>query len=111
VHETRIARLEGAEHLERIVFRDGTVFECRGLFLSTGQRQRSDLAASLGCAFTREGAVRTGKIERTKVRRRPSIAFWPATTAGNIFKKDRFCLCKAVHSFVWCFEIRWFQKV
>ena len=67
VHETRIARLEGTEHLERIVFHDGTLLECRALFLSTGQRQRSDLAATLGCAFTREGAVRTGKMEMTNV--------------------------------------------
>ncbi len=67
VHERKIARLEGAEHLDQIVFRDGSTLPCRAIFLSTGQYQRSELAASLGCAFTRKGAVRTGKMEGTGV--------------------------------------------
>ena len=67
VDARRIARLEGAEHLEQIVFRDGAALPCRAIFLSTGQYQRSGLAASLGCAFTSKGAVRTGKMEGTRV--------------------------------------------
>ena len=39
----------------------------RALFFSTGQRQASDLAARLGCRFTQEGAVATGKCEATNV--------------------------------------------
>ncbi len=67
VDTRRIARLEGAEHLEQIVFRDGAARPCRAIFLSTGQDQRSQLAASLGCAFTSQGAVRTGRMEGTGV--------------------------------------------
>jgi thioredoxin reductase len=51
----KIARLEGRKgQLERIVF-------------STPQRQGSDLAAQLGCAFTRKGAVSTGEYEATNI--------------------------------------------
>lgn len=37
------------------------------LFVAEGDRQRSDLAAQLGCSFTRQGDVRTLKGERTTV--------------------------------------------
>lgn len=67
VHEQRIERLEGGDRLDRIVFRDGTALPRRAIFLSTGQDQRCGLAADLGCAFTRKGAVRTGKFEGTNV--------------------------------------------
>jgi thioredoxin reductase len=64
----RIARLEGSDgRLEEIVFRDGERLARRAVFLSTGQDQRSDLAARLGCRFTRKGAVQTGKLEGTNV--------------------------------------------
>ena len=48
-------------------FRDGVALPCRGIFFSTGQTQRCDLAADLGCAFTKKGAVRTGKLEGTNI--------------------------------------------
>ena len=68
VREQRIASLEGhQDRLEEIVFQDGSRLACRALFLSTGQGQRSDLAARLGCNFTSKGAVRTGKLECTTV--------------------------------------------
>ena len=63
-----IARLEGENGvLRRIVFRDGDAEPRRALFFHTGTEQRSDLAARLGCRFTRGGAVRTGPLESTGV--------------------------------------------
>ena len=68
VREERISRLEGTEgQLERIVFANGEVLQRSGMFFNTGQDQRCDLAAKLGCDFTERGAVRTGEYERTSV--------------------------------------------
>lgn len=58
IREARIARLEGRDaFLERIVFEDGSALECKALFFSTGQHQRSPLATRLGCEFTSKGGV------------------------------------------------------
>jgi len=68
VREERVLRLEGRDGLlERIVFESGQVEERRALFFAAGQRQASDLPARLGCRFTEEGAVNTGKCEATNV--------------------------------------------
>ena len=68
VREERIARLEGADgQLESIVFDNGEALPRRGMFFNTGQDQRCDLAARLGCEFTDRGAVRTGEYEMTNV--------------------------------------------
>ncbi|TMD59866.1 MAG: NAD(P)/FAD-dependent oxidoreductase [Chloroflexi bacterium] len=66
--EERIARLEGKDGmLERIVFTNNEVLPCRALFFRGHERQRSDLAEKLGCAFTKKGAVRTSENEATNV--------------------------------------------
>lgn len=68
VREERIARLEGADgQLERIVFDNGDALQRRAMFFNTGQDQRCDFAARLGCDFTDRGAVRTGEYEMTNV--------------------------------------------
>lgn len=68
VREERIASLEGTEgQLECIIFENGDVLARRGMFFSTGQDQRCDLAEKLGCEFTERGAVRTGEYEKTNV--------------------------------------------
>ena len=68
VYPQKIIRLEGAgDQLARIVLDDGCVLERAALFFSTGQRQRSGLAAMLGCRFTEAGAVATGDSEATDV--------------------------------------------
>jgi thioredoxin reductase len=67
VYQQKIAKVEGAAELEQIVFRDGRSLPRQAIFLNTGQSQRCDLAASLGCAFTKNGAVRTGKLEGTNI--------------------------------------------
>jgi thioredoxin reductase len=66
VHDDRIARLEGADgQLSHIVFASGERLPRRAMFFTTGQSQRSDLMAQLGCTFTEKGTVRTGKYETT----------------------------------------------
>jgi thioredoxin reductase len=68
VREERVVRLEGREgRLDRIVFEEGAVEHRRALFFATGQRQASELPARLGCVFTEDGAVETGKCEATNV--------------------------------------------
>jgi thioredoxin reductase len=67
VYRQNLARVEGADSLDQIVFVDGLVLPCRGIFFNAGQNQRCDLAANLGCAFTKKGAVRTGKLEGTNI--------------------------------------------
>jgi thioredoxin reductase len=67
VYRQKVARLEGAEFLEQIVFDDGVTVPCRGLFFNPVQAQRCNLAADLGCGFTPKGTVRTGKLEGTNV--------------------------------------------
>ena len=68
VIDRRIERLEGnGGVLERIVLRDGESIARRGMFFSSGQEQRCDLASRFGCVFTRKGAVRTGRWEAAGV--------------------------------------------
>jgi thioredoxin reductase len=68
IRQERVDRLEGTDgRLARIVFAAGPPHVCRALFFSTGCRQRSTLAESLGCAFTEKGAVATGDYETTNV--------------------------------------------
>jgi len=68
VREERVVRLEGQDGvLERIVFDSGEPLARRGMFFSTGWKQRSDLAKSFGCQLTKEGCVDTGEYEATSV--------------------------------------------
>ncbi len=70
VHDRCIVRVEGRRHLETLVLRNGARVPCEGLFIQEGDRPQSDLAARLGCSFTRRGAVRTLLGGRTTV---PSV--------------------------------------
>jgi thioredoxin reductase len=64
VRTSRIVKLEGRDGmLERIIFRDGSSIERRAIFFTTGQTQKSNLPAQLGCVFNRKGAVRTSRKE------------------------------------------------
>ncbi len=68
LREEPIVRLEGLEgKLRRIVFQGGSSIERRALFLSMGQHQHSELSRELGCRFTENGTVDTGKCESTNV--------------------------------------------
>jgi thioredoxin reductase len=60
VKEEKISRLEGdgaAGGLSRIVFEDGSEIEREGLFYAPPQRQRSDLAETLGCEVEAMGLL------------------------------------------------------
>jgi len=66
VREERVARLEGDDGiLTHVVFESGERLARRALFFTTGQFQRSDLSARLGCEINDKGTVRTGKYETT----------------------------------------------
>jgi thioredoxin reductase len=67
VRTERIVRLEGRTHLEWVVLTRGRRVPCEGLFVQNGCAPQSDLAAQLGCQFTRGGAVTTRKGSRTTV--------------------------------------------
>lgn len=68
--EERIAAVEGIRgRLRRIRFADGSTLERAAMFFATGHEQSCDLALQLGCSFTRSGAVRTGRGEKTCVPR------------------------------------------
>ena len=67
VDERRIVRLKGSERLEAVEFASGPAYACGAMFFATGEHQRSDLAARLGCEFTPEGTVATGEYETTCV--------------------------------------------
>jgi thioredoxin reductase len=68
VREQRVLRLEGRDgRLDRIIFNEGTAENRQALFFATGKRQASELPAQLGCTFTADGAVDTGKCEATNV--------------------------------------------
>jgi thioredoxin reductase len=65
VRDEPVARLDGTDRLERVVFTSGDPLARHALFFTTGQTQQSELALGLGCAFNEKGTVRTGKYEST----------------------------------------------
>jgi thioredoxin reductase len=56
--ERPIERLEEAGEGLRVVFEDGTSLERQAMFVKTEGRQRSELAASLGCRLDEHGQVK-----------------------------------------------------
>ena len=67
IFEGKVLRLEPRRAGLELVFADGTRLARRAVFFSTGQDMCSDLPKRLGCRFTRKGAVRTDRLERTGV--------------------------------------------
>jgi thioredoxin reductase len=66
--ESQLARLEGpGATLERIVFTDGMTVPCEALFCLAPTRQRSDLAAQLGCKLLDDGAVEVNEFGQTSL--------------------------------------------
>lgn len=65
--EEKIARVEGEAHLEQVVFEDGSVIPCKGLFTRPIQTQRSGLAGSLGCEIDELGRVKTSGVGATSI--------------------------------------------
>lgn len=65
---SRIQRVEGEDGLiTGIVLVDGTILKCDALFFNAPSRQKSSLAASLGCVFDEHGGVVVDDRERTGV--------------------------------------------
>lgn len=68
IRTERITRLEGRDGaLERVVFAGGTALDRRKLFFTTGQKQHSPLAETLGCVRTSKGAIHTNRYEESSV--------------------------------------------
>lgn len=68
VYEGRIARLEEvAGRLERIVFTNDESLSRRAMFLNTDFRQRSRLPERMGCVFTDQPVVDTGRRQTTNI--------------------------------------------
>ena len=66
VWEKRLSRLEGpGTSLERLVFTDGGTAACQALYCFAPTRQRSDLAARLGCRLLDDGAVEVNEFGQT----------------------------------------------
>lgn len=55
------------QEIERLIFSDGSQLRCTALFLHPSSRQRSDLAATLGCEFLEDGAVAVDDLHHTSV--------------------------------------------
>ena len=67
VVEKKIARFERRGKGLEVVFADGQRLRRAALFFATGQGHSSDLPRRLGCRFTRNGAVKTNRLEETGV--------------------------------------------
>lgn len=66
--EERIARFEGqGEDVHHVVFEDGPMLPCAAVFLSVNQRQRSEIAFSLGCKHTETGQLECSTCQATSV--------------------------------------------
>ena len=65
----RIARLDRARRGLDAVFARGDRLSFGGLFFSTSQSHGCDLPRRLGCRFTKSGAIRTDRYERTGIPR------------------------------------------
>lgn len=69
MYSGRIKQLEGCDgQLQGIQMEDGNTVQCDAMFFSTGQKQCSDLAARLGCMFSRNNHIITDKRQRTSVK-------------------------------------------
>jgi len=66
------SRIVAAEHddgwIKRLTLADRTSVDCDAIFFTAPQRQQSELAARLGCEFTRRGTVKTDHLGNTCVR-------------------------------------------
>jgi thioredoxin reductase len=66
--QRRIIVVDHADgYVRRLRFEDGEELPCDAIFVATGQRQQSDLAAQLGCTLTPHGLVKTDHLGQTCV--------------------------------------------
>ncbi|WP_394139415.1 NAD(P)/FAD-dependent oxidoreductase [Cytobacillus oceanisediminis] len=68
VIEDEIVILQGEKgHLKKIQFKNGKEIQREGGFVSTGLKQASSLAQTLGCAMNKMGGIETDKMGRTNI--------------------------------------------
>ncbi|MBN9391918.1 MAG: NAD(P)/FAD-dependent oxidoreductase [Chloroflexi bacterium] len=67
VREEKIARVEGENHLERVVFEDGSSIPCKGLFTRPIQTQSTSLADAFNCEMDDLGRVKTSPVGGTSI--------------------------------------------
>jgi thioredoxin reductase len=53
--------------VRQLALADGSTIDCEAVFFTSGQSQRCDLAARLGCEFTGRGTVKTDRLGQTCV--------------------------------------------
>ncbi len=95
IREGQLVRLEGpGASLERLVFADGSTSACQGLFCHAPTRQRSDLAARLGCRLLDDDAVEVNEFGQTT---RPGVYAVGdmARTAANPFTPHQIAAAAA----------------
>jgi len=88
VKEERISHLEGDTEagLRRIFFEDGSRIEREGLFYAPPQRQRSDLAESLGCEMEAMGRL-SAVVKGDPMTRETSVpGVYVAGDAGTVLQ-------------------------
>ena len=68
-----LARLEGTDRLERIVFAGGASVARTGLFVRPPQRPRNELARQLGCALVEDGPVGLIQTDATQQTTVPGV--------------------------------------
>ncbi|WP_207493067.1 NAD(P)/FAD-dependent oxidoreductase [Aridibaculum aurantiacum] len=62
-----IERVEGNEHLETIVFKNGTTAPVDAIFFVNGFTQQCNLAEAFGCEMTNKGVVKANKMQQTNI--------------------------------------------
>jgi thioredoxin reductase len=80
--------------LERLVITDGSTAACQTLFCRAPTRQRSNLAASLGCEFLEDGAVEVNDLGQTSCAGVYAIGDM-ARTATNTFARHHIATSAA----------------
>ena len=95
IRDGQVTALEGpGTALERLVFADGSTATCETLYCHAPTRQRSDLAATLGCRLLEDGAVEVNDFGQTT---RPGIYAIgdTARTATNPFAGHQVIIAAA----------------
>jgi len=66
--ERRIVSVDHTDgRVQHLRLEDGAERSCDAIFIASGQRQQSDLAAQLGCTLSRHGLVKTDHLGQTCV--------------------------------------------
>jgi thioredoxin reductase len=68
IHFEKIVKLEGAKGLiERVILESGIAISIQAIFINTGNKQHSNLAANLNCEFDAKGVIKCSRTQETNV--------------------------------------------